>query len=90
MATCRTSIRSRSRAGSAHRQHDLAVAVAGVDQLELALLFDPPLDAPTDEAKEIINELSPRLTRFGIRPTVTRVGGVAMFQRYGALVYERH
>jgi hypothetical protein len=58
--------------------------------LELALLFDEPLDAPTDYAKKTINEPSPTLSPFRVRPTVTGVGGVAMFHRYGALVYERY
>jgi hypothetical protein len=67
-------------------------ALEGVDQLELALLFDEPLAARADLAlaKETINELSPRLSPFRVSPTVTGVGGVAMFHRYGALVYERH
>lgn len=67
-------------------------ALEGVDQLELALLFDDPLDVPADLAlaRETINGLSPRLSPFRVRPTITGVGGVAMFHRYGALVYERH
>jgi hypothetical protein len=64
-------------------------ALDGVEQLELALLFDEPLLAPTDQAKETISDLSARLRRSRIRPTVTGVGGVAVFHRYGAVVYAR-